>query len=65
MLERSGYLPDVVPDTPFLDGLLTGLTLSDHVLQITFLCPFHDDEHFIVFDEAFVISDNEVMLQFL
>lgn len=52
-----------MPHSSFLNELLPLSSLSDQKFKVSFLSPFYYDVHLVAIDEAFDVSNYEVMLQ--
>lgn len=52
-----------MPYTTLINVFLSRVSLPYQLLQVTLLCPFDDNKHFIQLDEAFDVSDYKLMLE--
>ena len=52
-----------MPYTTLINVFLPRVCLPYQLLQVTLLCPFYDNKHFIQLDEALDVSDYKLMLE--
>ena len=52
-----------MPNTTLINVFLSRVCLSYQLFQIALLGPFDDNKHLILVNEAFDVSDYELMLQ--